>query len=332
MNKKYAREWFFSQGRIARNDMYPTDKYDIYELPYTGQVVCEVTVDSGLGGDETVIGAVPDLHLNLSDITDAADKEVSYTDTCRIWCKGGDSLPNAFPALQAAALCDQAVILGDTLDYMSHGTLALTKKHIFDRIPEVICVLGGHDITKQMQTGRPDLLPLDERLTLLKEIWTHDIHYYSRTVSDKVICIGLDNGQGRYLHCQIDKLRTDIETARKENKIILIFQHENVSTGNPSDTAVSAIHMHDYKPTCNFYDSEKLIARPSDTDPDTLAVYTLITESADVIKGIFCGHQHNIFYTEIFAKAHGEKAVIPQYTLTANPYFKNGTLAVIKVK
>lgn len=67
---------------------------------------------------------------------------------------------------------------------------------------------------------------------------------------------------------------------------------------------------------------------PADVNTNTLALYGLITESADVIKGVFCGHQHNIFYTEITAK----NGFIPQYTLTANPYFKNGTLAKIIVK
>ena len=313
--------------------MHPTDKYDIYELEYTGQVVCEVTINTNLGGDDVVIGAVPDLHLNLSDIADANDPEVSYTDTCRIWCKGGDSLPNAIPSLQAASFCDQAVILGDTLDYISHGTIELTKKHIFNRMPEIICILGGHDITKQMQTGRPNELSLDERLKLIQDAWIHDIHYYSRAVGDKVICVGLDNGQGKYLPSQIEKLKADIEKARKENMIVLIFQHENISTRNPDDISTPGIHKHDYKPFCNFYDAEKLIARPDDTCADTLAVYKLITENADVIKGVFCGHQHNIFYTEIAATTpNGEKTVIPQYTLTANPYFKNGTVCIINVK
>lgn len=332
MDKKAARAWFFSQGKKARKDMHPTDKFDIYELEYTGQVVCEVTIETGIGGDSAVIGAVPDLHLNLSDIADANDPEVSYTDTCRMWCRGGASLPNAIPALQVAELCDQAVILGDTLDYISHGTIELTKNHIFNLMPEVICVLGGHDITKQMQTGRPNELTLDERLKLVQDAWIHDIHYYSRIVNNKVICVGIDNGQGKYLPCQVEKLKSDIEKARKENMIVLIFQHENISTRNEGDVCVSAIHKHDYKPTCNFYDDGRIIACPSDTNADNLAVYKLITENADVIKGVFCGHQHNIFYTEIAATTpSGEKTVIPQYTLTANPYFKNGTVCVINV-
>lgn len=308
--------------------MRKTDKIDIYELEYTGQVICEVTIDSGLGGDEVIIGAIPDLHLNLSDITDAADPEVSYTDTCRLWCKGGASLPNAIPALQAASFCDQTVILGDTFDYISHGTLALTKNVIFKRYPEVICVLGGHDITKQMQTGKPDQLTLDERLALVQSVWPHDVHYVSKVVKNKVLCIGLDNGQGKYLPCQIEKLKADIEKARCEKLTVLIFQHENIATCNASDTAVPAIHVHDYKPVCNYYDAPKLIGRPDDKNEATLEFYKLITKSTDVIKGIFCGHQHNIFYTEILASG----GVIPQYTLTANPYFKNGTIGKIIVK
>lgn len=322
-----AKEWYFSQGRKSRTDITPTDKYDIYELEHSGQVICQVTIDCGFGF-ETVIGAVPDLHLNLSDITDANDPEISYTDTCRLWCKGGDSLPNAFPALQAASFCDQAVILGDTLDYISHGTLRLTKLHIFNRIPNVICVLGGHDITKQMQTGKPNLLTLEQRLDVLRSVWPHDLHYCSKTVNGKVICVGLDNGQGKYLPEQIDNLKADIEKARKENMIVLIFQHENISTKNEKDVAVPGIHVHDYKPVCNFYNSPKLIGSPEDTNEATAAFYELISESADVIKGIFTGHQHNIFYTEIQAK----NGVIPQYTLTANPYFKNGTIGKIIIK
>ena len=110
--------------------------------------------------------------------------------------------------------------------------------------------------------------------------------------------------------------------------VVLLFQHENISTLNPADTEVEAIHHHNYKPVCNFYDAPKLIGRPSDTESATLEFYKLITESADVIKGVFCGHQHNIFYTEILAR----ERVIPQYTLTANPYFKNGTLAKIVIR
>lgn len=328
MTTQTAHNWFFSQGKIKRLDMKPTDKFDIYELEHTAQVICEVTIDIGINGAPITIGAVPDLHLNLSDISDADDDEVSYTETCRIWCRGGASLPNAIPALEAASFCDQVVILGDTLDYLSHGTIELVKNHIFNRMPDAICVLGGHDITKQMQTGKPNHLSLEERLNILRQVWVHDLQYCSKVVGNKVICIGLDNGQGKYFPEQIVKLKADIEKARKENLAILIFQHENISTKNENDTNVSAIHQHNYKPFCNFYDAERLIGRPNDDNPETLAFYTLLSENHDIIKGVFCGHQHNIFYTEILA---GD-GVIPQYTLTANPYFKNGTICKIVIK
>ena len=308
--------------------MKPTDKFDIYELGYTGQVVCEVVIDSGHGGDTVTIGAVPDLHLNLSDITDALDPEVSYTETCRIWCRGGDSLPAAVSALHAASFCDQTVVLGDTLDYISHGSLELTKNHLFKPYPDAICVLGGHDITKQMQTGKPNVTSPEQRYGLLREYWPHDLHYVSKVLKNKVMCIGLDNSLGNYSAYQVELFKADIEKARKEALTVLIFQHENISTRKEADREVNAIHIHNYKPVCNFYDSPKLLGSPADVNTDTLALYGLITESADVIKGVFCGHQHNIFYTEITAK----NGFIPQYTLTANPYFKNGTLAKIIVK
>ena len=54
----------------------------------------------------------------------------------------------------------------------------------------------------------------------------------------------------------------------------------------------------------------------SDDRPVAKQVYELITNSPDVIKGYFCGHNHGDAYTEIKAKTpEGKPAYIPQYVL-----------------
>ena len=50
--------------------------------------------------------------------------------------------------------------------------------------------------------------------------------------------------------------------------------------------------------------------------------YDLICSSADVIKGIFCGHLHSAYYNEILASYTDDNgkhdAVIPQISYAAN--------------
>ena len=77
-----------------------------------------------------------------------------------------------------------------------------------------------------------------------------------------------------------------------------------------------------------------MVGKPSDkgTGSATEQVYNLITNNGDIIKGVFNGHMHNDYYTEILAKtASGEDTVIPQYTMTASIY-EDGRAVKITVK
>lgn len=215
----------------------------------------------------------------------------------------------------------RALIKGDTLDYLSCGAMELMQKYIFDADPQVLCCLGGHELTKQMETGRPDQLPLEERLAILQKFWRHDIHYAAKLIKNKVLAVAIDNSQSHYLDCQIGRLKKDIETAKEKGYIILLFQHEPISTQNPEDQTCRAIWAQ-YKTEYNFYDGA--IVGGDFANAADRKVYQLITENADVVKGIFCGHLHSVFYNEIqasYTDAQGShKAVIPQYTLTSNAY------------
>ena len=61
----------------------------------------------------------------------------------------------------------------------------------------------------------------------------------------------------------------------------------------------------------------------------TKEVYDLITNNAEIIRGVFCGDWHVNMYTEIKAKTStGEALNIPQYVVTANAYAKGSAIKI----
>lgn len=337
--KRAAREAFYDQPKGPVSDKAVKNPHvEFYRLGRTGQNITEYRLHSGLGKTPVEIDQITDIHLNYCDAQDMQDEELAYTVQCRHWLANGESLEPCAKALDAAQYADQIVITGDTLDYQSHGAEMLTKALIFTRFPDALVAVGGHDVTKEMQTGLPNRLTLEERLAAAAAIWPHDLYYVSKDVGDSVIAVVLNCGgrEGHYHECQTEPLKRDIERARAEGKIILLFQHEPVSTGNPADTAVDALWVTAHEDR-NFYDGPSLCARPGQQDPATDAVYRIITENADVIRGLFCGHYHSAYYTEIHASRPGRNgeripAVIPQYVALGNPYGRCGNVTRIIVE
>ncbi len=330
-----AKEWFYSQGMID----YPTEvnfkHINCYKMKYTGQLVFEMHLDLGIN-EAVEIAQITDIHFNfVSSLSDAGDEELEYTKQCRKWNAEGSSALPAIRAMDVAQYADLTVVTGDTIDYLSRGAMLLTKRYLLDRDSELIMLLGGHDITKQMQTGIADRTPLSERYEILKEIWRDDLFYVSKDVGKSIRAVCLDNSQGRFLPCQPSKLDGDILRARKENKKLLLFMHEPIATRSGSSPVQAMITM---PGTDAYYDfnSEEVIGNKKDTDQATEQTYRLITENADVISGVFCGHLHSPFYTDISATYTDGGGVhnttIPQFSAPGNPYFGCGILTRLIVK
>lgn len=336
MKTLQEREWFFSQEKKPVELAKPCSSCDIYRLGATGQTVCDIEIDTGKGGKPVTVGMCTDLHFNLCTKEDALDPEVNYTEQCRLWLANGKSIPQACKSLEALDYCDAGVVTGDILDYISQGSIELTKRLIIKKYPDYLLAPGGHDITKQMQTGISDALPLEERVSILKEFWPHDLHYASKAVGDKAIIVAIDNGQSKYLECQVDKLAADIERARSEGRVVLIFQHEPVSTGNPEHMAVPAtIKASGASEYANFYTYPPF--KDDETcDGPTRKIYRMICDNADVVRGVFAGHWHSQFYAEINGSYVKDgvrvEAKIPHYAIYGNPYFECGYIARITVK
>ena len=331
------REWFFSQEKEEFVATNPNPVYDIYRLKTTRQVICDIRIDSGLSLEkETVIGAVADLHFNFCNMNDRNDEELAYTEKCREWLKEQKSVPAAIKALEAADFCDAAVLLGDTLDYMSEGAAELVKKHIIRKYPEIIMVLGGHDITKEMQTKIPDKLPLEEREAYVAAFWPHDIHYYSRVINNKVVVVALNNSMSCYLESQIEKLRFDIDEARKNGRIIIVAQHEPLAAYTEEKGIVPAVIVNGGALKEVNFMTPDIIGASQNNSGVTGEVVKLITENADVIKAVVAGHWHSQFYGEINASYEKDgkrvETVIPEFVISGNPYHEAGFLARIIVK
>ena len=294
----------------------------IYRRNDTGVYVREVTVDSGRGdGQEARILQISDIHFNAVNDDDLADEEVMYTAQRRWWNADGAAVAAAEKTMEHASDFDQTVLTGDTLDYLSMGAIELIKRHVFDVDPTVIVTLGGHDTTRQMETGIPDKTSLESRLEVLQKAWNTDLFYVSRVIKGRVMVIAMDNGQGYYWTSQKEKLEADLQRARQQNLVVLLFQHEHLCTRNPAEKKHLPIRRND----TSEYDFYTRGIGGEGADEVTRGIYDLIVSHADSIKGVFCGHLHSDYYTEILAtytdsNGNTRDAVIPQYILTAAVY------------
>ena len=314
----------------------PENKYKNYwkyETLSGGMTVRYVNIKTEKGGDPIEIVQLTDIHFNYCTEEDLKDPVLKSTYENRKWLKidyannKRGSLDNAVRCLEYAKDADQLVVTGDVMDYLSNGTLALTKQYIFDPFPGAMVNVGNHEPVRQMQGTVAENTTLESRLAILQENWIHDIYYSSKVLGDKVMLIQMDNGStGEFWPSQVEPFKKDLATAREKGYTVLLFYHIPLATGNPADYNATAIVVGDKNGSVrNLY--TKGVGNHS--MGASKEIYQLITNNADIIAGGFCGHTHNDFYTEIKAKtASGEATVIPQYILIGVPYGKGHALKI----
>ena len=289
----------------------------------------EVTIDSGRGGEPVTVIQLTDLHLADMTEQDLENPTLLSTWRFREWGANGKFAPNATRSLDYADSQnpDQIVITGDATDYLSEGSLALLKKTVWDRyrdadgkVSQVLIALGNHERVQKMQGKVDETFSAETREQMVSDAWEHDILYTSRILKEKVMVIQMDNGTGTFRDEQVPLLRADLVLAREKGYTVLLFFHEAISTGNPKDRDVAASYVGPGSAdSANFY-TGSTVANPYSTGTNG-DIYQLIVNSADVVGGVFCGHLHADFYTEIQAKTpDGQAKVIPQYVLTGTPY------------
>lgn len=276
----------------------------------------DVKLDLNIG-EEIIIGHISDLHFNYCNALDFEENDPVLMSTYknRLWLAGGETAFLADMCFDFFKEADQVILNGDTLDYLSYGTMEIMQREIWDKHPNTLATLGGHEFARCMQGDIADTTPWEKKVQKLQNFWIHDIFYFSRVLKEKIMVIGLLNDGARFYDGQSQKLEKDIKTARKSGYKILIFAHEPISS-----------HLEKYK---NFtiedvmlrgdasgfpIDFRNRFAGNISSDPLTKEVYSLITQNADIIKGFFAGHNHNDCFVEIAAKTpDGAQTVIPQY-------------------
>ena len=269
---------------------------------------------------------ISDLHINYihPNEINAGNPTLDATNIGRTFMKINNpdatpsqgSIPSIQKAMAYAAGFDQTIITGDAIDILSYGALDLMKRYVWDVDPNVLIVLGNHEIRQAWSDPWTETLQIWQRMQMLEAYWRHDMNYYSKLLKNKVLCVVLNNADGPYIDSQAKQLAADIQRARENGYIILIFQHQPISTGNPAHKSVLPVTFETAESNMKVYNFYNATGGPGSTGA-TKAVYDLITDSADVIKGVFVGHEHADYSVKINAS---RGATIPQCVLTANMY------------
>ena len=305
-----------------------------------GPMVREARIKSKKQGMKPLeIVQFTDPHFNYCNEKDFAEANpaVMSTHQNRGWLANGAAVDVTRRSLDYAAMSDQTIVTGDILDYLSYGAQELAQKHLFWRDSNLLAAIGGHEVTRVMQGVVPDPTSKESRLEILKSFWCNDIFYESRILGDRVIAVVMDNGSsGTYSKEQFNRLKADLEYARQNDLIVLIFQHEPLCTANPAETDVPFIRANDPNDSRNFFKDHMggVWVREHLKDEWSMRTHDLIRQSADVIKGVFCGHWHSDFYTEILGMDQNgvsNQTVIPQYVLTATVYDNLGHMMKITI-
>lgn len=244
--------------------------------------------------------------------------------------KGFGSVANSAKLMEFGSFYDKTVVIGDIMDYFSYGTAELSKKLLIDRSinNNLLIALGNHETAElfakvSKANGFREMFTQNYKYQKLNsDFWPNDIYYHSEVITkgDKQVkIVVMDNQAVKYQDNSniYNRLSADIADCKQSGVPILIFQHVPMNTYNeaypkfvPFNTGYGAA-MPDSEAGAmgenNYY-----IKRGSDakgpSENYTAKVFDLIASNPEVIKGIFCGHVHNNFYSEILATTYDASA------------------------
>lgn len=319
---------------ILREEPTPPRDPFFFDIPYpylydqeSGIIQQQVTIYSAKKLDAPItIGHITDLHFNYCNQEDFAENDPVLMSTYenRDFFRNGSSRKNAIKCLAHTADFDQTVITGDVLDYLSHGTVQLLNQLIWIPYPETIVTLGNHEYCIKMQGDVPEQQTLEERYATLEQIWEphHDPLYSSKLLGDAVLIIQMNNGLNEYDKRIIPQLQRDLQFARNNGYIVLLFQHMPLWSNNPQEESLAARFSNGYD-SINLYTAG--LGYQEEANSPTEIVYQMITHNSDLIKGIFCGHEHGFFLSEIQCP---DGSVIPQFIQTGACYNKGHVMRI----
>ncbi len=325
-----------TNGQVKDSTGKVINKY--YKLDDQQMLVNEITI-TGVGDTTGRVVQISDTHLNAFNNEDIKqghpsvmesvinDRQNNFNTNLSI---GLGALRNVQRAMEYAyAWGDQTVLSGDVIDGLALGSLELYTRHVKMAYPESIYVNGNHDIERmwgEVGNSTPDYAPEDACREVLQSYITNDLEYYSKLLDGGVMVIQMDNGIGNLRDAALlAPLQADLATARENGYTVLIFTHVPLQTGDSADTAVPSLTGKSF--------SMDFTKAPSAHGGTSSNVWKEIVKYGDVVRGVFNGHTHAGFYTEINAKdENGEDTIIPQYTLNGGSYYSYSEILKITVK
>jgi len=317
-------------------DLYTDDRQELYRIE-NGLHVRDVVIDAGLA-EPVYIGHISDLHYNYCNRQDfeEANPVIMSTYENRKWLANAASVPTIRRCFDFLDDVDQIIINGDTLDYLSHGCMEIMQQEVWDRHPDALVSLGGHDVVRRMQGTVEDPTTLESRLEILRGFWKHDIFYESRVLKDSVMVVVFFNDRARVNEEQLRRFREDLKLAREKGYVMLLFAHEPIRTCNPKERCIrreDIILVGDPSGyplnACDGTQNRNRFMGNDACDEPTRAMFAEIVNNADVVRGFFAGHWHGHISLEIIARtADGRESVIPQFINTASAYEKGHVMRI----
>ena len=332
------QEFLNKPSTAVVGDASNPDTY-LYKLDENGLIIHRVYVDAGMDEEKNIL-LISDIHLSNWNLKDFEEKNPIILETIdkrRSTFKREDAFLNIERIMNYAGLFDKVIVAGDSIDYLTWGALDYVQRYIYNKRPDALVLLGNHDTKRAIGHCMHDPSSLSSREEMIKTVIKTDLYYHSEVIGNKVLIVGLNNGTASYTPYQYEKLLTDIEMARENGLSMLVFQHQPICTYNEDEKRVEPIYMSSpsaYRNGFNFCDNRDRAGSPASSE-ETMRVYRLITENADIVKGVFCGHWHNEAYTQIVGSymQNGEKVtkMIPQYVNDAVSY-DNGHMMIITLR
>jgi len=315
-------------------------------------------------GEPVKIAFFSDTHF-VGELTEADKTKQHLVDLYELRKNTFRGTVKSTPAsLAFGDLFDRTVIGGDLFDFYSEGNINLFKATVTDKYPNALTLLGNHEasegfsgILPETPTPLADIYAdLNNRIFGYNSIKTqggfktleeaeayNDIYLAHNLVKDsygneKALLLLMDNQSYKYLYSDLHYSRLEfyINYAHTNKIPILIFQHTPLATGRKTEMVSPYDIINNPNGVGADYGSSSSTgyaghSKYATQHPMTDKVYNLIVNNADVVKGIFCGHEHNNIYTEIVAKnSDGTATIIPQYNISGNYLYSNINLITVE--
>ena len=293
-----------------------TDSYDVFSnITGAGDYVKykRDTVLTNTGAKETInLGWITDMHIFGVSQTDVDKQMTNILATYRgsPWLRYPTRMIMERANDQMNYMTKRftkTIVTGDVSDNYSYGSYNAVKALVGDKSVNgsVLMTTGNHEFfefTNPDISGLTDQFTTAQKYDLINQSWANDPYYYSEILKtskgeDNAMIILLDNGSGEYPVGTATKLQASIDEAKQKNIPVLIFQHIPMSTYNSTETKVcigTATSM-------GFATSGDTTNMSSYDGNEVLEVQAIVRKNYDIIKGVFAGHTHRHFYTEITA-------------------------------